>query len=143
VEGAAGLAPTVLGVGSPAWERERLSAPAGKQRLAELRNYRRVVYPQAVSRQPRIVITPDYNRERLIREIAAQQGETFVIVGFGARARRLIERVIREFPYGTLRVPASDLNPRRHAVVVDPHSLTSPLTSGHEPGKPPVVERAS
>ena len=135
VEGAAGLAPTHLGVGSPAWQRERLSAPAEK-RLAELPNYRRVVYPLAVSRQPRIVITPDYNRERLMREIAAQQGQTVVIVGVGAR-------VIREFPYGTLRVPASDVNPRRHAVVVDLHSLTSPLTLGHEPGKPPVVERAS
>ena len=117
-------------------------APAEK-RLAELPNYRRVVYPFAVSRQPRIVITPDYNRERLMREIAAQQGQTVVIVGVGARARRLIERVIRGFPYGTLRVPASDLNPRRNAVVVDLHSLTGPLTLGHEPGKPPVVERAS
>ena len=57
-------------------------------------------------------------------EIAAQQGKTFAIVGVGARARRLIEWVIREFPYATLRVPASDLNPRQHAVIVSLDGLT-------------------
>jgi hypothetical protein len=50
---------------------------------------------------------------------AQQQGQTCAIVGVGERARRLIEWVIREFPYATLRVPASDLNPRQHAVIVD------------------------
>jgi hypothetical protein len=63
-----------------------------------LRTYRYVFYSLAVSSQYRIVLTRDYNWRRLVREVAERGDEPVLIIGVGARARRLLDRLAREMP---------------------------------------------
>jgi hypothetical protein len=48
--------------------------------------------------QYRIVLTRDYNWRRLVREVAERGDEPVLIIGVGARARRLLDRLVREMP---------------------------------------------
>lgn len=91
------------------------------------------------SSQPRIVITRDYTWKRLVAEIEQGRGTNFIIVGLGARSRRLLDRVIREFPDAAVRLPISDLNPRTHVVAMLWGDQV--IAMGNvDTGAPPVVE---
>ena len=101
-----------------------------------------------MERQPRIVISRTTTYDRLLAQVRQRQGETpvcpcgfgrcFLIVGRGARAKRLIDRLAREAPD---EMQVSSLL-GEHIAIVNPKD--GPLAWGHDsPGKPPVVELAS
>jgi hypothetical protein len=68
--------------------------------------------------------------------VTQHAGATFLVVGVGARARRLIDKLAREVP-NVMQVPSSG---EEHVAMVNPYA-SGPLAWGHDsPGKAPVIE---
>jgi hypothetical protein len=93
--------------------------------------------PVVAAPKARILISRTTTWERLMGEIAARPGENVIIVGLGARARRLEDRVLREVPEAH-RVPG--FNPREHVVLLNRTDDGIAWGPG-EAGKALVVER--
>lgn len=86
--------------------------------------------------QHRLQVTRRTTWNGLLAQIEERAGETFLIVGVGARARRLLDRLHRELP--NVDRPWS-LDGREHVAFIG--DSMRDIAWGHDqPGKPPVVE---
>lgn len=88
-------------------------------------------------RQARILITRRTTYERLLEQVAEHSGEIVMIIGKGARPRRLLDRLHREVP--NVDGPSTQDGHEWYAVLHD-GSMTAVAWHRDEPGKPPVFE---
>jgi hypothetical protein len=87
--------------------------------------------------QHRIVISRGTTYDRLLEQVAEYSGEICLIIGKGARSRRLLDRLHREVPSV---IPGESPDGREHVGVLHDGSLTAIAWHRDEPGKPPVFE---
>jgi hypothetical protein len=91
-----------------------------------------------MSSQPRIVISRRTTYERLLEQVAEHSGEVTLIVGMGARARRLLDRLHSEVP--NVDRPWRTSGGHEQVAFLDDGSMNI-VTWGHDdPGKPPVAQ---